>query len=69
MKRYESKYVVCPFYRGEESVAIFCEGPADGASAKIIFGSHEGKIEYRHTYCEAMSCCCAYGRSLAATYK
>ena len=68
MKRYESKYAVCPFYRGEESVSIFCEGPADGSSAKIIFCSRESKLDYRRTYCEAMSCCCAYGRSLYNSY-
>ena len=69
MSKTESKYVVCPFYRGEESVSIYCEGPVDGSAAKMVFGSAAGKLEYRRKYCETMSCFCAYGESLAGTYK
>ena len=69
MRLYESKYAVCPFYRGEESTAIFCEGPVERTSVKMIFPSRESKVEYRRTYCEAMSCWCVYGDSLITGYK
>ncbi len=69
MRRFESKYVVCPFYRGEESVSICCEGPVEGSLAKMVFGSAAGKLEYRRRYCETMSCFCAYGEALTSSYK
>ncbi len=68
MKKYESKYVVCPFYLGESGAAIYCEGPCVRSSVKVIFRSADAKTEYRRRYCETMACCCAYGSSLLDSY-
>ncbi|MBO4216351.1 MAG: hypothetical protein J5940_00245 [Clostridia bacterium] len=68
MRKTESKYAVCPFYHGEEGFAICCEGPADGSTVKMYFGSLRDKLEYRRRYCETMACFCAYGEALMRLY-
>lgn len=54
MQRYESKYVVCPFYHNEESLILFCEGVAKDSTLQNAFRRASDKREFKATYCCSM---------------
>lgn len=37
MKQYVSAYAVCPYYRKEENLKIFCEGYLEGMGITLTF--------------------------------
>lgn len=51
MKRYESKYVCCPFYHNEDSTKIYCEGVEKDTYTHNVFTSPKKKTKYRDKYC------------------
>ena len=53
MKRYESKYVVCPFYHNEDSLVIYCEGITEDSTLLNTFRRLDGKNDYKK------KCCCS----------
>lgn len=48
-KHYQSSAAQCPFYVGEESRYIFCEGIAPDITLRLSFGRKAA--EYRDTFC------------------
>lgn len=51
MKRYESKYAKCPFYKSEDHQKIYCEGVGYGTSIHIAFGDDGKKRIYKKKFC------------------
>ena len=51
MKRYESKYVVCPFYHNEGSVTLYCEGVVKDSTLLNEFTKIADKQKYKQEYC------------------
>ena len=62
VKRYVSKYVICPFYHNEEALIIYCEGVDDKTVIHLAFGKKEDKQEYKKALC----CSAKYGKCLIA---
>ncbi len=54
MVRYESKYVVCPFYHNEETLTIYCEGATENSTLLHAFRRTAEKKEYKEIYCCSM---------------
>ena len=54
MARYESKYVVCPFYRRNDTNRICCEGVDDTNTLNLVFGSKPALLEYEKRYCNSI---------------
>lgn len=52
MAKYKSSYVRCPFYKGENSQSIHCEGISDENTIHMIFSPANGKNAYRKKVCE-----------------
>ncbi len=53
MKRYESKYVVCPFYHNEDNLSLYCEGFVEDSTTLLAFRRLDGKKAYKER------CCCS----------
>ena len=51
---YDSKYVVCPFYRRNDTNRICCEGVEDNNTINLVFGSSREMIEYEKCFCDDM---------------
>lgn len=54
MKRYESKYVVCPFYHNEGSLTIYCEGVKADSTLLNSFIRSKDKRDFKLDYCNSM---------------
>ena len=52
MRHKDSKYAVCPFYRGVDKQKIYCEGLVPQDSIIIAFASESKKKEYVRNYCD-----------------
>ena len=48
-RHYESTEARCPFYRGEETMTIYCEGIQDGGTVQLAFG-RDAK-DYKAAFC------------------
>ena len=48
-RRYVSSMALCPFYRGEETMMIYCDGVAPGATIRLAFGN-DAK-DYKAAFC------------------
>ena len=51
MAEFDSKYVVCPFYRKSDSYRICCEGVDDNNTVNLIFSNSTKSKEYKQTFC------------------
>jgi hypothetical protein len=51
VKRYVSKYVMCPFYHNEDALIIYCEGVTDGTVIHLAFNDKDQKKDYKKEYC------------------
>ncbi len=58
MSDYNDKYVMCPFYLGQNRKKIHCEGIAEGVTVHAVFMSSEQKDEYVKAYCNSITRCC-----------
>lgn len=54
MAHYESMYVVCPFYRRNDTNRICCEGVDTSNTLNLVFGSQKKMHEYVVRYCNSM---------------
>ena len=54
MSQYVSKYVVCPFYRRNDTNRICCEGVSKENTLNIVFESKNDMLGYEKHYCDAM---------------
>lgn len=54
MARYISKYVVCPFYRRNDTNRICCEGVSFENTLNIVFESEKGMVRYEKRFCDSM---------------
>lgn len=54
MQRYESKYVVCPFYHGEKSLILYCEGINEDTTLMYAFLRGADMRGYKVKYCCSM---------------
>ena len=62
VKRYVSKYAICPFYHNEDALIIYCEGVTDDTVIHLAFSKKEDKQEYKKALC----CTPHYGKCLLA---
>lgn len=62
VKRYVSKYAICPFYHNEDTLVIYCEGVTDDTVIHLAFSKKEDKQEYKKVLC----CTPQYGKCLLA---
>ena len=51
MSKYVSKYVVCPFYRRNDTNRICCEGVDKTNTINLVFESKEKTLEYERHFC------------------
>lgn len=51
MSKYVSKYVVCPFYRRNDTNRICCEGVDKTNTINIVFECKEKALEYQRHFC------------------
>ena len=51
MADFESKYVVCPFYRRNDNNRICCEGLEDRNTINLVFEDSKKQVAYRNEYC------------------
>ena len=51
VKRYVSKYAICPFYHNEDALVIYCEGVTDDTVIHLAFSKKEDKQEYKKALC------------------
>lgn len=52
---YESKYVVCPFYkRNIDANRICCEGVDPTNTLNLVFGNKKELLRYEKRYCNSM---------------
>ena len=56
MIHYESKYVVCPFYRRHESNKICCEGIDETNTINLVFEDSKQLKEYGICFCNDIKC-------------
>lgn len=58
------KYVLCPYYQGEERQMIFCEGAVPESAIHLAFGTREKLREYRQSRCEKFKNDCPIAQGL-----
>ena len=68
MKRYESKYAKCPFYKSEDDMKIYCEGTEEGTSIHLAFYSKTTKKQFCKRYCERQYQDCRIAKMLYGKY-
>ena len=51
MSKYQSKYVVCPFYRRNDTNRICCEGVDKTNTINLVFESKEEVLKYQREFC------------------
>lgn len=66
---YESSAAVCPFYRGEQTTAQFCDGFRPGMTIKISFKDEKGAKTVKHKYCRASWAECPLAKALTECNK
>ena len=66
-----TKYIVCPFYCSQTSVAIKCEGDGRRKYEFVCFDTPEQKREHRATFCQSIKNCekCDTYRRILARYE
>lgn len=47
----QEKYIICPFFKSQSSVAIRCEDISENKLSGICFGSSWEKTIYMRSYC------------------
>ena len=52
VRRKDSKYAVCPFYRGVDVQKIYCEGLTEQDAIILAFAAEGKKKEYMRNFCE-----------------
>ena len=57
-RNYMSSAALCPFYRYEEPVAIYCEGLEPGSTLKLFYrdGKKLDRFKARHCYGDWKKC-------------
>lgn len=53
-KKEKNYYVMCPFYRKDETVNIRCEGITKESTLVMQFKTKKGREEYQNKYCRTM---------------
>lgn len=61
MKRRQDTLVRCPYYKGEESQVLFCEGVQRGTAIHLAFDENENLKGYKNSFCKR-----CYNRCLIA---
>lgn len=69
MKYYESTGAKCPFYSGESSIRIICEGVQKNSNVHVIFGTSEQRKKYSLAYCQENYKKCVQYQGLMCKYK
>lgn len=54
MSCYVSKYVVCPFYRRNDTNRICCEGVNENNTLNIVFGTKQDVLNYEKHFCDSI---------------
>ncbi len=58
MKRKDSQWAKCPFYKGHTNQVIHCEGAVEQAATHLAFAQPRLQRDHRLRFCEKM----AYGK-------
>ena len=67
-KYYYSAGVMCPYYRGEKSTLVRCDGWKPEAVTHIAFEERTAARAYKLRYCRSGYESCAIFQRLAASY-
>jgi len=67
--KYASPYVVCPFYRHENSQSIHCEGISSNTTVHLVFDPRNKKNAYRKKFCERDHMSCPIAKMLYQKYE
>lgn len=68
-RHYESSAAVCPFYNGEESTLIFCDGFSQASTIRISFRDVKSAKRIKYKYCRADWQSCPLARALIGCHK
>jgi len=65
-KLYQSPRAVCPFYKGEESQTVYCEGVLGASSLRLSFADAKSAQRYKcRNCCDDFENCAVYSVILA----
>lgn len=53
LKHYVSKEVVCPFYRQEDGLRLYCEGFDPCCSLQVSFSGRDVMRSHKHRHCNS----------------
>ena len=65
----ESVFAKCPFYGGETSCQIACEGVIEGTNVRTSFKSHVPKRKHTRIYCTRAYTECALYKAIYRKYE
>lgn len=54
MAAFDSKYVVCPFYRTNDNNRVCCDGVSEGNTINVVFGDSTRRKRYMECYCNSI---------------
>ena len=54
-RHYESSAACCPYYNGEETLKLFCDGFEPGMTLHVKFQSERGARRHKARYCRSMN--------------
>lgn len=54
---FDDVWAVCPYYKTQKAVEIYCEGIAGARLLKVIFGRKYDKQKYLMRYCNSIRGC------------
>ena len=68
-RHYESSAAVCPFYNGEETTDLFCDGFSPGMSIHLSFKNSAAAKKVKHRYCRLRWQDCPLAKTLLNTHR
>lgn len=68
MKHRQDVLVKCPYYKGEESQMIFCEGVEDGSKLHLAFNTSNNRRDYKNRFCKGCYNKCLIAEMLNRKY-
>ena len=58
MKRFHDVMAKCPYYNGEETQKIICEGVKEGSAIHLAFDTAQNRRGYKKCFCNKLWCSC-----------
>ena len=54
MKRFHDVMAKCPYYNGEETQKIICEGVQEGSAIHLAFDTAQNRRGYKKCFCNKL---------------